>query len=336
MKLQYALLISISMAIGVVLSWYALSYFSAARKVEIPFKKCMNIRNALESPKGVTWNGRIENHYFDVIKAAGFDSVRIPVRFSDYAINNPNYQLEEEFVAKIDHYINYALEAGLTVILDLHHFTELMEEPYEYRECFIAIWEQLSLRYRDYPPELIFELLNEPQKNLKGDLWNEILTEAVFTIRRYNPTRYIIIGPDRYNSLNRLEKLNLPDNNNIIVSIHYYNPADFTFQGDPYHKGYENLSDIPWGSPEDIRKLEADFLKASDWAKANNRMIFVGEFGVNQNAPAQYRELWIKTVRKEAEKKGFAWGYYEFCANFGIYNPETDMWDEKLLEALID
>lgn len=144
----------------------------------VPFKRCMNIGNALEAPKDIPWDVEMKSEYFDVIKEAGFDSVRLPVRFSDYANRDFYYTLDEEFMKKIDSYINYALNDDLVIILDLHHFTEIMDNPEGNKECFLAIWNQLSLRYKNYPKELIFELLNEPQNNLGGELWNEYLAEG--------------------------------------------------------------------------------------------------------------------------------------------------------------
>ncbi len=352
MKWKHILLVYILIFIAFAGLWHELSYRLTIKKgelliplgsnavsafcSELPFKRCISIGNALEAPKGISWNVQMDKRYFDLIKAAGFDSVRIPVRFSDYAKENPGYQIEEEFMSEVDGYVDYALELGLTVILDLHHFEELMEYPLEYSRCFLAIWEQLSLRYKDYPPELIFELLNEPQKNLKDDVWNKLLAEAVFVVRKENPDRFLIIGPDNYNSLHRLQNLKLPDDKKIIISIHYYAPNDFAFQGDPYHESYKELSNIPWGKPDEIKRLKDDFQKAASWAKANDRQVFLGEFGVNRSAPAQYRELWIKMVREHAEEVDFAWGFWEFCSNFGIYDSNTDKWDEKLMEALID
>lgn len=68
----------------------------------------MNIGNALDAPKGVPGDVTMKEEYFDIIKKAGFDSVRLPVRFSDY-VNKNTYILDEQFMKKIDKYINYAL-----------------------------------------------------------------------------------------------------------------------------------------------------------------------------------------------------------------------------------
>lgn len=314
----------------------ALINTNSKNEYEMPFKRCMNIGNSLESPKDISWGIDMKVEYFDEIKKAGFDSVRLPVRFSDYAKDSPNYKLDEEFMKQLDVYIDYALKDDLVVILDFHQFEEIMEEPEKYKECFISIWNQVSERYKEYPPKLIFELLNEPKNNLKGELWNEFIKDGVKEIRKSNKNRAIIVGPDNFYSVDRLEALSIPKDDNIIVSFHYYEPNKFTFQGNEYHKGFEDLKDITWtGSKEETEYLEGRFNIAKKWADKNNVGIFLGEFGANQKAPAESRKLWTEAVRKEAEKHNFSYGYWELGSWFGIYDVKSHNWNKDILEALI-
>lgn len=301
------------------------------------FNKCINIGNALDAPKNISWDVQMKKEYFDLIKEAGFDSVRIPVRFSDYAKNEPNYVLEEKFMKEIDEYIQYALKKKLVVILDLHHFVEIMEEPEVYKDCFLRIWEQLAQRYENYSEKLVFELLNEPTKNLNPNIWNEYLNEAIKIIRKTNKNRLIIIGSANFSSLDSLEYLTLPKDKNLMATFHFYEPNEFTFQGNIYHPGFENLRNIPWkGTNLEVQYIEDRFSIVKKWSDKNNIRVFLGEFGANKNAPEQYRILWTSHVRKTAEGMGFAWGYWELCSAFGIYDTKTFLWNKQLLDALLN
>jgi endoglucanase len=40
-------------------------------------------------------------------------------------------------------------------------------------------------------------------------------------------------------------------------------------------------------------------------------------------------------VRGEAERRGFAWAYWEFGSGFGAYDPEAGAWRDELLRALL-
>ena len=308
----------------------------AKAKNSMPFKSCINIGNALDAPNDKWWGVTLQNRYFDVIKEAGFDAVRLPVRFSDYAKDSPGYVLDEQFMEKLDRHIDYALKKKLVLILDFHHFVEIMQDPKAYKACFLAVWEQLAIRYKDYPPELIFEILNEPQKKLCSKIWNEYMNEAVAIIRKHDARRHIIIGGSFYNSMHFLDELHIPKTDNIILTFHYYEPETFTFQGNPYHEGFEHLKNIKWtASKKEMKKLRADFAIVKAFAEKNNLPVFLGEFGVTEEVPEKYREKWIKAVVAEAGKNAFAWGYWEFCSSFGIYDNKTKNWNDTLLDALL-
>ncbi|MFI3171358.1 MAG: glycoside hydrolase family 5 protein [Eubacteriales bacterium] len=301
---------------------------------EIEMNKGINIGNALDAPKDVAWDVEMDIEYFDEIKEAGFDTVRLPVRFSDYV--DEDYVLDEDFMQEVDSYINYALELGLLIVLDFHHFEEIMQEPYVYLETYCRIWEQLSERYEDYPKELVFELLNEPHSNMAAEIWNDFLEKGIDIIREKNPTRKIIVGTSFYYNIETIYELELPKDNHLIVSFHYYEPNDFAFQGNIYHAGYEHLSGITWtGTTDELAYLEAQFQMVADWAKNQNVDVFLGEFGVTQEAPEESRIKWTEAVVKEAEKQGFSWAYWELASGFGIYDAETKVWDSEMLEVLI-
>lgn len=304
---------------------------------EMPFKSCMNIGNALDAPRDMKWDVEMQYYYFDVIKKAGFDAVRLPVRFSDYAKNEQEYRLDEEFMKKVDSYVDYALKDDLYVILDFHHFIEIMDTPENYKECYLKIWNQLSERYKDYSDKLMFELLNEPKDNLKGDLWNEYLKEGVSVIREKNKKRKIIVGPDNYYSVYSLDHLVIPEDDNIIVSFHYYEPNEVTFQGSPNHAGFEDMSNIKWnGTDEEKEYLESRFKMAREYAEKHKVPVFLGEFGVNKNAPEETRIKWTEAVKDEASKNKFAYGYWELCSEFGIYDAENNKWNDSILNTLTD
>lgn len=303
---------------------------------KVTMQRGINIGNALESPKNFPWDVKMSNKYFDDIKMAGFDTVRIPVRFSDYTSDSNDYKIDEEFFKKIDGHIKYALDKELVVVLDLHHFEDIMKEPQTNKEKFLKIWQQIANRYQKYDKKLVFELLNEPKESLSPQLLNEYFKEAINIIRKTNPKRTIIVGPYNYYQIDYLKDLNIPKNSNIVVSFHYYEPNDFAFQGNIYHKGFENLSNITWeGTNEQLEYLKKRFDTVEKWANKNNVKVLLGEFGITKEAPEASRVAWIKAVREEAEKRNFSWTYWELASGFGIYNQVEGTWDEDILNALV-
>ena len=295
----------------------------------------INIGNAFEAPRGEDWGMHPDLSHLDKIADAGFDHIRLPVRFSDYA-TGPDHQIEDVIFEEVDEIIDHALSRGLSVTLDLHHFQEIMNDPERYREKFLSIWEQLSEHYAAYPKDLVFEILNEPIGALSIDLWNAYVEEAIGVIREKNPTRIVIVGGTFYYSVSGLRYLELPEDPYIMAAFHYYEPNDFAFQGNPDHEDYKDLSGVTWrGTEEELAHLAARFDIAEKVAEELGVRMAVNEFGVTRGVPDEDRALWIEAVRKEAESRGFSWCYWEFGAGFGIFDTESEQWDQIMLDALL-
>ena len=85
--------------------------------------------------------------------------------------------------------LGWALARGLTVIVDFHHYDEMMSDPNGHRERYLAIWRQVAEHYQDYPATVFFELLNEPNSAQDVSTWNGLLPQALAVVRESNPTR---------------------------------------------------------------------------------------------------------------------------------------------------
>lgn len=64
--------------------------------------------------------------------------------------------------------------------------------------------------------------------------------------------------------------------------------------------------------------------------------MFLGEFGVTQEAPNTTRINWSKAVVDEALLNCFAYCYWEYNSGFGIYDSSTKNLNYDLVSALID
>ena len=75
--------------------------------------------------------------------------------------------------------------------------------------------------------------------------------------------------------------------------------------------------------------------QAAAWAEANNRPIYLGEFGAYSKADMDSRASWTAFVARQAEERGMSWAYWEFCAGFGVYDQSKSEWNTAILDALI-
>jgi endoglucanase len=278
----------------------------------------------------------IREEFFQIIKEAGFDHVRIPVRWSAHASAEYPYNIWPGFLRRVDQVVSQALAQGLTAVINIHHYGELMDNPEEHKERFLALWRQIAEAYRDWPDNLYFSVLNEPMGNLTTELWNEYLVEALRVIRESNPDRMVVIGPANWNAVSHLAFLDWPEgDDNLMATFHYYSPFEFTHQGAGWVDNPPPIGTRWTGTEAEIRAVQRDLDRAVRFAEENDVMVWLAEFGAYSTADMESRALWTSTVVREAEKRGIAWSYWEFGAGFGAFDRNTNAWRQELLDALI-
>jgi len=297
----------------------------------------INLGNALEAPSLGEWGVELKEEYFEMIADKGFESVRIPIRWNAHAQKEEPYQINESFFETVDWAIENSLENGLYVVINFHHYEPLYEAPEEEKERFLALWEQVSERYRGYPDSLLFEILNEPHGNLTAEKWNSLLKEAHQVIRDQHPERTLIVGTAEYGGVGGLNKLELPpDDDNIILTVHYYNPFHFTHQGAGWVDGSDEWSGTEWNNTKEERtEVKEDLEAVISYSEKHNLPVYMGEFGAYSKAPMDSRVRWTNYCARLFEERGFSWAYWEFCSGFGIYNPGSKTWNQGLVEALL-
>jgi len=277
---------------------------------------------------------RFKSRHFKIIKDGGFNTVRINL----YGFRHMNEKLElaPGWFATLDRLLVDAAIQGLHVILDEHDYERCHENTARCRKLVLAFWSQVAERYKDMYSNVMFEILNEPNRAMDGE-WNSLLVEALAVIRKTNPTRNVVIGPAFWNNMSWLPKLELPANDrHIIVTVHYYEPHNFTHQGASWgDPEWRKLSGIRWGSAADRAKIEEDFDAAQAWAKQHDRPILLGEFGAYDKAPQEDRIEYTAAVARAAEKRGWAWTYWQFDSNFIVYDIDKDAWNTPIYKALV-
>jgi endoglucanase len=296
----------------------------------------INLGNALEAPSEGEWGVTLQDEYFSLIKSAGFQSVRIPIRWSSHAEADSPYTIDPKFFDRVDWAIDQALKNDLAVVINMHHYEEIMDSPQPQRERFLAMWEQIAEHYQNLPESVMFEILNEPTGTLSSTAWEIFSATAIEVIRKTNPRRTIIVGPGNWNSVDALPGLVLPENDrNLIATFHFYSPFEFTHQGADWVANPGRVGTEWKGTESEKALLEIDFELARVWGQKHHRPIYLGEFGAYSKADADSRHRWTDFIARTAEAKGFSWAYWEFCAGFGAYDPVAKQWNAPILTALI-
>jgi endoglucanase len=297
----------------------------------------INLGNALEAPNEGAWGVTLKASYFQAIKEAGFDTIRLPIKWSAHARADAPYTIDPQFFARIDWAVDQALANKLNIILNVHHYEAADVDPDKHVPRLAGLWEQIAARYQDRPAGVYFELLNEPHGKLIEDKWNRAIPRLLKAVRKTNPDRPVIVGPAQWNAIRALDKLDLPqDDPNLILTVHFYDPFQFTHQGASWAEGADKWKGRKWTGTKDERAaIRAPFEKTAAWARKRGLPVLLGEFGTYQEADMASRTRWTQCVVHEAEKLGFSWAYWEFCAGFGAYDPKAEKWREPLKAALL-
>lgn len=298
----------------------------------------INMGNCFEAPTETEWGNPWKPEYFKIMAELGFKHVRLPVRWEPAARSMAiaPYTIEPAFLDRIQQVVDTALKYNLHIIVNMHHHEALYENPTAQKERFLSMWYQIADRFKSHSDKLLFEVLNEPHGNVSAEVWNELFADALAEIRKTNPTRVVLMGVAEYGGLGAIAKLQLPDDEYIILSPHYYNPFNFTHQGADWVDGSDAWLGTKWNDTEaDRETVASEFSFAKQFSETNHIPIHVGEFGAFSTADIESRERWTTFLARWFEENNMSWAYWEFSAGFGIYNPTTKVLNTPLVDALL-
>ncbi|MDR0325005.1 MAG: glycoside hydrolase family 5 protein [Oscillospiraceae bacterium] len=183
----------------------------------------------------------IEQWHFQSIAVKGFDSYRMCVSWTPHM--DDNYIIDKAWLDRIQQLVDWALDAGLKVILNTHHEEEIYQaiRDNNYAEAktrLTAIWSQVAERFRDYPETLVFETMNEAnflehygsdkgswlganayEQNLLIDSVNKLNKDALDIIRKsggYNDKRVVMLSVPGAQAWT-IPFMNIPDDDLYIM-----------------------------------------------------------------------------------------------------------------------
>ena len=304
----------------------------------------VNFGNMLEAPNEGAWGLSVTDDFIEKAASAGFKSVRLPVRWSNHTSVTAPFTIDPAFMSRVESVVDRLLAKGLVVVLNMHHYRQLDGDPADEGESrvadaaldvrFVMMWEQIAERFKGRGERLVFELYNEPHGRLNGEPWNVLAARTLGVVRKSNPDRVVVIGPTSWNSANDLPKLKLPNDANLIATVHDYNPFAFTHQGAEWVNPSPPLG-MTCCSAAQVADMTAPLDAAKAWSTAKRYPVFVGEFGAYSKADEASRIIFNRTMRDAAETRGMSWTYWEFASGFGVYDPTKLAFRPALLESLL-
>ncbi len=304
----------------------------------------------------------------EVIAGWGLDHVRLPIDYHLFQREDGSF-IEEGF-GYIDNCLAWCEKYHLNTVLDLHKTMGYIFDDASYcqffyeeklQDNFVMVWEEFTRRYGKYSDRVAFELLNEVTARETAEKWNEIAARTIQAIRALNKDIRIIIGGIYNSSIEGLELLEAPSDDNIIFTFHCYSPLIFTHQSAPwvggmpmglsvaYPDGVQELRALSakyFGmdfdgdfSDEDIlidcHFFERLFERAVAVSRKYDVPLYCGEYGVIDQAPPKAVLQWYKDINAALKKFDIpraAWTYK--LMDFGITDEHYNSVREELIQYL--
>ena len=307
-----------------------------AKTDSLPIGRCVNMGNSLETPAEGAWGGKkIDAADFKRIADAGFNTIRLPVRWSTRASDTAPYSIDPAFMARVKTVVDDARKVGLNVILNSHHFEEIHKDPSDANIAKLAgMWTQIATAFADQPESnLWFEIENEPHDKFNDSNLLKVLNPALAEIRKSNPTRPVIIGGEFWSGVNSLKTLQLPDDPNIVPTFHYYDPFNFTHQGATWVDPSPPLG-RKYGGPEDQKLLQNDLQKVRDYVARTGKTPFMGEFGAYSTVSIEDRVNYQKTIRVAFDQIGIGMCAWAYTNTFPLWDQEKKAWVPGMRDAM--
>ena len=291
----------------------------------LPVRACVNIGNALEAPNEGEWGPRITRADMAAIAAEGFDTVRLPVAWSAHA--DADGRIDPAFLARVDEVIAWAMDAGLRVIIDLHHYWELEDDADAHIPRLLAIWDRLAAHYSGWPDSLLFEPVNEPSGSFTQARVNAFNAEVLRRIRATNPTRWVVLGGAHWGGVEPFRTsarpgMAIPDDPFVMATFHSYAPFEWS------HQGAHFMDEPPsTGRPltrGDLAEFREEMAVGGAWSRTHQVPVLLGEFGPYiRTIPQDERARWTANARRAAERNGLGWCYFDWQTEFAFADADT-------------
>lgn len=263
------------------------------------------------------------------MKAAGFDTLRIPVAWMTNASRMPfemkDFTLNEAYLARVREITDYARDAGMYVIINDHwdggwwgmFGSEKPETAAFAMEAYKGMWKQIAEYFRDYSDYVIFESANEElgarfDENspcfcrdsvlsyLPDDeryrLTNAVNQAFVDTVRATggnNADRFLLIAGYGTNIASTFDnRFRMPQDSaekKLMISVHYYDPWSYCGAADA-------AGATLWGKAADFEAMYKTLSQMSKFT-AQGYGVVIGEYGalpgsdgiMKTNAPAYHK-----------------------------------------------
>jgi len=324
---------------GLLMSASAESKLPTAQHIAGKMGVGWNLGNTLEAIGGEgSWGGgHTSQQLIDSVKAAGFNTVRLPVSWFCHS-DTINSVIDKDWVVRVKEIVDYCIKDDMYVILNMHWDKGWLENRVNKANQDIVnkrqrlYWTQISNYFKAYDEHLLFAGANEPNAHDSIQMsilltYHQTFIDAVRATGGNNSSRILIVqGPatdvdDTYKLMKTMPKDNIADR--LMAEVHYYTPYQFCllekdadwgkmfyYWGKGNHSVTDTIRNASWGEEKDVDK---NFGKMKAQFVDKGIPVILGEFGAGKrklSPPSDQAlnnasvESYYKYVVKSAVSKG--------------------------------
>lgn len=312
-------------------------------QVAAEMKTGWNLGNSLdaEGPDETFWgNPTTTLEMINEVANRGFTTLRVPVTWRFHQGPAPDYEVEEEWLDRVEEVVNYGRANNMYVIVNVHHDDPWIIPTFnrgdDVKDRLGKLWTQIANRFRNYSDYVIFETLNEPRHENTPQEWTGGTAEGRDMVNQYhqvsldairatggnNSTRKVMIATYAASTLPvAMDALIVPnDDANTMISLHSYFPFPFTLEG----------TDTTWGTDDDRVQLEAEMDRIKAKFTDNGKAVVLGEWSSGNQNNMEDRLRHAEFYAEKAAERGFASVWWD-NGNSTVSNDGLAVFDRSTL-----
>ena len=269
---------------------------------------------------------------FDYFKEAGFNSVRIPVAWTNMIdFENGDYTINEAYLERVKEIIDYAYNDDMFVIINDHwdggwwgmFGSKDAEKRKAAEELYESMWNQIAEYYKDYDAHLIFEggneeigtrlndldedfnpkgaILSEDECYEKANEINQKFVDIVRATGGNNENRFLLIpGYDTDITRTLDSRWKMPTDSaddKLLLSVHYYTPWSYC----------GSTGEVTWGTQSDYEEMNTLMENLSAYTEKGYGII-IGECSVGPTEEGKMKPnaiLWYTNLYANCDYYGY-------------------------------
>ncbi|HEX2957792.1 MAG TPA: cellulase family glycosylhydrolase [Chitinispirillaceae bacterium] len=324
-----------------------------AKSIAAEMGMAWNIGNTMEAPGNPTsWGNPLPTQQLiDAVKAAGFNTVRIPCAWDTGHVNHTTNEILPTWMAQVKQVVDYCIKDSLFVVLNIHWDGGWLEENIstakqnEVKKKQGIYWKQIATAFKDYDRHLLFASANEPAVQDKYgttfgadrmavlNSYHQVFIDTVRATGGNNASRTLIIqGPRSDIELTNQVMTTLPADkitDRLMAECHFY-PYQFClmekdedwgkifyYWGKNYHSTTDTERNSTWCEEKFVDSMFT-FLKKQFVDR--NIPVLLGEFGAMKRMTLTGDSLRLHILSRRA--------FYEYvCSSAKAHGVIPAAWD---------